>query len=156
MTTPAQHPEASSPLHPTHGAGAFARQGQSGQEEVTGSVWWIAQRDAKTQRRGRYVAETVAHPAKMLPALARHAITHYTRPGDLVLDPMCGIGTTLVEAVHTGRHAIGIEYETRWARIAAANLTWPAVRAPRTGLVITGDARHLNTLIDPPCPDPPR
>jgi DNA modification methylase len=29
----------------------------------------------------------------------------------VVLDPMCGIGTTLVEAVHLGRHAIGVEYE---------------------------------------------
>jgi modification methylase len=34
-------------------------------------------------------------------------------PGDLVADPMCGIGATLVEAIHLGRDAIGVEYEPR-------------------------------------------
>ena len=65
-----------------------------------GSVWATAQATPAAQRRGRYVPESSAHPAKMLPAVAAHAITHYTQPGELVLDPMCGIGTTLVEAVH--------------------------------------------------------
>jgi len=37
------------------------------------------------------------------------AVTAVTRPGDLVLDPMRGIGTTLVEAVRLGRPAIGIK-----------------------------------------------
>ena len=45
------------------------------------------------------------------------AIARYTAPGDLVADPMCGIGTTLVEAVHQGRNALGIEYEPRWAAV---------------------------------------
>jgi DNA methylase len=75
------------------------------------SVWATAQHAPATQRKGRYVAESTAHPAKMLPEIAAHAITHYTRPGDLVLDPMCGIGTTLMEAIHLGRRAVGVEYE---------------------------------------------
>ena len=62
------------------------------------TVWLTAQSTPAGQRRGRYVPESTAHPAKMLPAIAAHAIRHYTQPGDLVLDPMCGIGTTLVEA----------------------------------------------------------
>ena len=33
-------------------------------------------------------------------------IEHYTRPGDLVLDPFCGSGMTGVAALMTGRHAI--------------------------------------------------
>ena len=55
----------------------------------------------------------------MLPAIAATAITRYTTPGDLVADPMCGIGTTLVEAAYLGRHGLGVEYEARWARLAA-------------------------------------
>ena len=95
------------------------------------SVWATAQASPAAQRRGRYVPESSAHPAKMLPAVAAHAITHYTRPGDLVMDPMCGIGTTLVEAVHLGRRAVGVEYETRWAHIARANLDLAGPAAPR-------------------------
>ncbi len=40
----------------------------------------------------RYLPESNRHPAKMLPEIARRAIAAYSEPGDLVLDPMCGIG----------------------------------------------------------------
>src|SRR4051794_6869311 len=78
-------------------------------EPVPLSVWACAQQPAASQRRGRYLPGSTAHPAKMLPAVAAAAITAYTQPGVIVLDPMCGIGTTLIEAVHQGRTAIGIE-----------------------------------------------
>jgi len=114
------------------------------------SVWATAQRDARTQRRGRYLPASVAHPAKMLPAIAATAITRYTKPGDLVADPMCGIGTTLVEAIHLGRDGIGVEFEDRWAAIAAANIDWARRNgAAGSGQVIRGDARHLPALIPP-------
>ena len=113
-------------------------------------MWATAQQDARTQRRGRYLPAATAHPAKMLPAIAATAITRYSEPGDLVADPMCGIGTTLVEAIHLGRDAIGVEYEPRWAHIAAANIT----HARRNGAagqaeVIRGDARQLPALLPP-------
>jgi modification methylase len=111
------------------------------------SVWVTAQKDARTQRRGRYLPAATAHPGKMLPAIAATAITRYTRPGDLILDPMCGIGTTLIEAIRLGRDAAGVEYEPRWAQVAAAGIT----RARRDGAtgnaeVICGDARQLPQL----------
>lgn len=56
----------------------------------------------------------------MLPALARRAVEAYSEPGDLVVDPMCGIGTTLVEASDLGRRAVGVELEARWAKLASA------------------------------------
>src|ERR1700761_5242088 len=102
--------------------------------ELRLSVWATAQRDARTQRRGRYLPASTAHPAKMLPSIAATAITRYTEPGDLVADPMCGIGTTLVEAVHLGRDGLGVGYENRWAAIAAANIT----HARRQGATGTG------------------
>lgn len=112
------------------------------------SVWATAQTSPAAQRKLRYTPESVAHPAKMLPAVAAYAIEHYTQPGDLVLDPMCGIGTTLVEAVHAGRRAVGVEYEPHWAQISAANLDL----ARHAGInhdaaVIRGDARHLSALL---------
>ena len=114
------------------------------------SVWPTAQRDARAQRRGRYLPESTAHPAKMLPAIAATAIRRYTEPGDLVADPMCGIGTTLVEAVHLGRDGLGIEYEGHWAGVAAANVTHARRQgAAGTAEVIRGDARQLPALLPP-------
>jgi hypothetical protein len=49
------------------------------------------------------------YPARFSPAFARAAIETFTRPGDLVLDNHVGGGTTLVEALATGRHAIGVD-----------------------------------------------
>ncbi len=114
------------------------------------SVWPTAQQPAARQRAGRYLQASTAHPAKMLPAIARTAIQRYSQPGELVLDPMCGIGTTLVEATHLGRLALGVEREPRWAELARANLAHAAsLGAAGTGTVTTGDARQLLDLLDP-------
>jgi tRNA G10 N-methylase Trm11 len=93
---------------------------------------------------------STAHPAKMLPQLARRIIAEYSPPGGLVVDPLCGIGTTLVEAAHLGRHVIGVEYEARWAELARANLAHAAGQgAPGSGRVLQGDARQFTSLLDP-------
>ncbi|WP_249713898.1 TRM11 family SAM-dependent methyltransferase [Rhizomonospora bruguierae] len=112
------------------------------------SVWATAQQTGPVQRRGRYVPDSVQHPARMLPAIAAHAIDAYTNPGDLVLDPMSGIGTTLVEATHAGRDALGIEYEPRWSNIADANLRHARTQgATGRGGVIRGDATDILSLV---------
>jgi hypothetical protein len=49
------------------------------------------------------------YPARFSPAFVRAAIQTFTRPGDLCLDPHVGGGTTLVEALAAGRHAIGVD-----------------------------------------------
>jgi SAM-dependent methyltransferase len=119
-------------------------------EDLPGSVWATAQTSPAAQRKGRFVPASTAHPAKMLPAVAAHAIAHYTRPGDVVLDPMCGIGTTLIEAIDARRRAVGIEYEPHWVDIARANLDLARDRGhDHDGRVIGGDARQLEALLPP-------
>jgi tRNA G10 N-methylase Trm11 len=114
------------------------------------SVWDTAQQTSRAQRTGRYLSVSLAHPAKMLPAIARTVIGDYSAPGDYVLDPMCGIGTTLVEAVHLGRDAVGVEYEPAWADLARANLDQASASgASGHGEVVCGDARHLTSHLDP-------
>jgi hypothetical protein len=49
------------------------------------------------------------YPARFSPAFVRAAIQAFTKPGDLCLDPHVGGGTTLVEALATGRNAIGVD-----------------------------------------------
>lgn len=112
------------------------------------SVWLTCQRPARQQRRGRYVPDTSRHPAKMLPDLAAHAITAYTAPGELVLDPMCGAGTTMVEAVRSGRDGIGVDIEPTFTALARANLTLAAAQGHACrGQVVTGDSTDLAALL---------
>ena len=49
------------------------------------------------------------YPARFSPAFARAVIEAFTKPGDLVLDPHVGGGTTVVEALAAGRDAIGVD-----------------------------------------------
>ena len=51
--------------------------------------------------------EFYRYPARFSPVFARTAIEAFTQPGDLVLDPFVGGGTTLVEARLAGRLALG-------------------------------------------------
>lgn len=116
--------------------------------ELPLAIWPCAQQTSQQQRRDRYLAESNRHPGKMLPELARRAISAYSRPGYLVLDPMCGIGTTLVEAVHLGRRALGVELEQRWAALATANLAQAHSQGARgRASVIEGDASDLARLL---------
>lgn len=49
------------------------------------------------------------YPARFPPAFARAAIQLFTEPGELVLDPFVGGGTSLVEARVLGRPAVGVD-----------------------------------------------
>ncbi len=117
-------------------------------EAVPLAIWPCGQTPARTQRAGRYLPATSVHPAKMLPELARRIVAEYSPPGGLVVDPMCGIATTLVEAALLDRRAVGVELEPRWATLARRNLTYALdpQHAQRVEIV-EGDARALATLL---------
>src|SRR5438477_12573291 len=52
-----------------------------------------------------------AYAAKCPPQLVRYGLRYYSKPGEVVLDPMAGSGTSLVEARLMGRHAIGYDID---------------------------------------------
>lgn len=49
------------------------------------------------------------YPARFSPTFVRAVVAAFTKPGDLCLDPHVGGGTTLVEALAAGRHAVGVD-----------------------------------------------
>ncbi|MBI1762943.1 MAG: hypothetical protein HYR56_16055 [Acidobacteria bacterium] len=51
------------------------------------------------------------YAAKCPPQLVGYGLRYYSKPGETVLDPMAGSGTTLVEARLKGRHAIGYDLD---------------------------------------------
>lgn len=66
--------------------------------------------------------ESGDHPTQKAVALVQKFVSDFTDPGDIVLDPWMGSGTTLVAAKNLGRRAIGIEIEERYCEIAAKRL----------------------------------
>lgn len=54
--------------------------------------------------------------------LPRRLVALYSAPGDVVLDPFMGTGTTLVAAVRSGRLAVGIDQSERYCEAAAEQL----------------------------------
>lgn len=63
------------------------------------------------------------YPARFSPKLVRAVIDTFTEPGDLVLDPFVGGGTTLVEALASGRHAIGADISSLATFVAEVKTT---------------------------------
>lgn len=112
------------------------------------SVWPTGQRDPLAQLRDAgCVSGTETDIDRIPPAVAAHAIATYTRPGDLVLDPDCGAGTVLVEALRAGRHALGLTSRTRWWTLARANVTAAKTAgAWRDGSVLDARPKVLATV----------
>jgi DNA modification methylase len=64
-----------------------------------------------------------AHFATMPPALAERCIKAGSKPGDMVLDPFGGAGTTGLVADRLGRSATLIELNPEYARLARERIT---------------------------------
>jgi DNA modification methylase len=59
--------------------------------------------------RGTWATHNNKYRGNFAPQLARNVIETYSEPGDLILDPMAGGGTTLIEAKLLGRGFIGCD-----------------------------------------------
>ncbi len=66
--------------------------------------------------------ERVDYPTQKPLALLTRIVELASNPGDVVLDPFCGSGTTLVAAAHLGRRWIGIDINPQAVEIARARL----------------------------------
>lgn len=62
------------------------------------------------------------HPCPFPEPIVTRAIAGTTLPGDLVLDPFAGSGTTLRVAKDMGRRAVGVEIEERYCEVIAKRL----------------------------------
>lgn len=69
------------------------------------------------------------HATEKPVALMAHWMGNSTDPGDLVIDPFMGSGSTIVAAARTGRAAIGIEKDPKWFDVACARVAEAAERS---------------------------
>lgn len=109
--------------------GRVASERPSGGAQRGGGVGWGHERgDGKKQAPNVLVTEKLngddrtGHPAAYPPDVVSPWVVACSRPGDLVLDPFMGSGTTLRVAKDLGRRAVGIEVNERYCEIAARRL----------------------------------
>jgi len=79
------------------------------------SLWRIAPPGAREKRHGK-------HPTQKPLALVERIILAATDPGDLVLDPFCGSGTTGVACARLGRRFAGFELDGSYLKVAAKRI----------------------------------
>lgn len=90
-------------------------------------------------------------PAKFPPQLPKKFILALTKPGDIILDPMNGSGTTTLEARFAGRIGIGLDIDPLAILISKVKITHiPQVKAYDYGLKILRNARvnYFSKIMD--------
>jgi site-specific DNA-methyltransferase (adenine-specific) len=78
-------------------------------------------------------AERIGFPTQKPEALLRRILLACTNPGDLVVDPFCGSGTTLVAAQRLDRHWIGVDSSAEAIATARQRLTAAFGNSVNTG-----------------------
>ncbi len=80
--------------------------------------WHLSFEEVPERERTKHVHRLHPYKGKFIPQLVEYFLDEHTdefkprayfHPGDIVLDPFCGSGTTLVQANELGLHAIGID-----------------------------------------------
>jgi DNA modification methylase len=89
-----------------------------------------------------YTHTLYRYPASMSPVLVRNIIQYITEPGDLILDPFCGGGTTAIEALSNGRKIICSDINKLAIFLTTAK-AWPL----KDEHIIEFEKWSLNTLI---------
>ncbi|MBN2182747.1 MAG: hypothetical protein JW715_12615 [Sedimentisphaerales bacterium] len=83
------------------------------------------------------------HPCQMPESLLKRIVAASSNPGDCVLDPFCGSGTTAAAAFQLGRHYIGIEISEQYVENAKKRLA--ALKKQRRGNSF-GDSNELHEI----------
>jgi DNA modification methylase len=102
-------------------------------------------------RKQFFMPDSFAHPAKMDAQLLIWIVETYSKPGETILDPMAGSGTTML-ACTLGRNVVLVELEEKFCKMCRDN--WNEVKMhPQLGSsmgecqIIQGDARNLEGLL---------
>src|SRR6266487_1801393 len=97
----------------------------------------------KNQQQHKLPAEFQHEDLRYSEELVAHFLRQFTRPGDTVLDPFAGYGTTLIVAEAMDRVAYGVELDGRRAKYIRSQIQHPSN-------LIHGDTRQLLSYPIPP------
>ena len=99
----------------------------------------------------RFLEPAIAHPAKMNTKLLEFLIKNFTQQDDVILDPMCGSGSTGIVAALLNRNAVQVDIEKKfvdWAEEAKRKVEAQATFTLKGSIInICGDSRKLSELL---------
>ncbi len=108
--------------------------------------------------RGDWATHSPKYRGNFAPQIPRNVLLNYSDVGDVVLDPMVGSGTTLIECKLLGRNGIGIDINPNAVALTQKVLDFPS-DIPSNQQVYVGDVRTLSSIdndsIDLICTHPP-
>jgi DNA modification methylase len=115
-------------------------------ELETTNVWSFPERGTWATHQGNF-------RGNWPPQMARNIILRYSKPGETVLDQMCGSGTTLIECKLLGRNAIGVDININCIMLTLDRLNFEYnpldPNFPKAKIkTYVGDARNLNLIED--------
>ncbi len=93
--------------------------------------------------RGTWATHKPDYRGNFAPQIPRNIILNYSEEGDLVLDPMVGSGTTLIEARLLNRNAIGYDINQKAVDIASERIGFEANTKTKQ-IVKLGNAQKLS------------
>lgn len=98
----------------------------------------LAFTEYREKERTKHVHRLHPYKGKFIPQLVEYFLDEHTddlkrdtwfKPGDIILDPFCGSGTTLVQAAELGIHAVGIDISEFNTLITNTKLSQPDLNA---------------------------
>lgn len=102
--------------------------------------------------RSRLTHYLFRYPAKFHPPVARKLVEQFSDRGELILDPYCGSGTLLVEALRSRRHSIGVDIDPVATFVSRVKTLWipvdPLRRSSERLLTALGDVERPSTEYD--------
>lgn len=107
-------------------------------------------------RQKYYTPESITHPAKADIPMMHWILKKFIQEGDIVLDPMCGIGTTMIEGMRLFPNSlfIGVELENKFVKMVRANIRKTEKIAKKDmflkigkAVCVQGDARDLSKIM---------
>lgn len=106
----------------------------SGKEWIKFTKSWFVHNPPKRDRK-------IQHPASFPESLVSGFIEFFTKPGQIVLDPFLGTGSSLISTKQLGRHGVGIEIYKKYAQLAEERIS--NIEGVGKTFVINGDSRDM-------------
>jgi site-specific DNA-methyltransferase (adenine-specific) len=110
--------------------------------KIPDDVW-----DGYSRVCGTFKERTGWHPCQMPESLLKRIIAVSSNPGDCVLDPFSGSGTTLAAAKKLGRNFVGIEISEKYVKKANERLTELKKQQTENVLLNTVELSELKQLL---------